>query len=113
MPIGAPVAAPEARPVLRIETLLEECVRRGASDLHIQAGKAPLLRVNGELVGVAGMKILDEAEVSEMVFQTMDETQKELLLKDKEIDYSFAFGSMGGFGRMRIMRRGRLRRRFG
>ncbi len=94
-PAGVPVA--EARPKLRIETLLEECVRRGASDLHIQAKKAPLLRVNGELVGVAGMKILEEEEVSEMVFQTMSEEQKKLLLKDKEIDYSFAFGSMGRF----------------
>jgi len=39
---------------LRIEVLLEEVVRKRASDLHLQVGLPPMLRVDGSLVPVAG-----------------------------------------------------------
>ena len=41
--VAAPVAAS-----LSIEALLEECVRRNASDLHLQYGLPPILRIDGE-----------------------------------------------------------------
>ena len=34
---------------LRIEVLLEDVVRRRASDLHIQVGLPPMLRIDGAL----------------------------------------------------------------
>ncbi len=39
---------------LRIELLLEEVVKKRASDLHLQVGLPPMLRVDGSLVPVAG-----------------------------------------------------------
>ena len=39
---------------LRIEVLLEDVVRRRASDLHIQVGLPPMLRIDGALTPVAG-----------------------------------------------------------
>ena len=38
-----------------IEALLEECIRRNASDLHIQYGLPPILRVDGALTPIAGI----------------------------------------------------------
>ena len=45
---------------LRIELLLEECIRRNASDLHLQYGLPPILRIDGVLTPVAGTKQLSE-----------------------------------------------------
>ncbi len=30
-----------------VESLLEECIKHGASDLHLQVGLPPILRVDG------------------------------------------------------------------
>ena len=82
---------------LKIETLLEECVRRNASDLHLQYGLPPILRIDGALTPVAGSKQLSEENVRQLIFATLDEDQQKILMKDKEFDYSFAFGDMARF----------------
>lgn len=81
----------------RIELLLEEVVKKKASDLHLQVGLAPILRVDGSLVPVSGADILTEELVESLVFSILDEDQKQILLKDKEFDFSFAFGDLGRF----------------
>jgi len=82
---------------LRIEILLEEVVRRRASDLHLQVGLPPMLRVDGSLVPVAGFNPLDESAVETLIFAILDADQQQILEKDKEFDFSFAFGSLGRF----------------
>ncbi len=81
----------------RIEVLLEEVVKKKGSDLHLQVGLPPTLRVDGKLLPVQGGKVLDEESVEKLVFAMLDEDQKQILLKDKEFDFSFAFGDMGRF----------------
>lgn len=82
---------------LRIELLLEEVVKKRASDLHIQVGLPPMLRVDGALTPIPGYDSLDETSVESLVFAILDEDQKHILLKDKEFDFSFAFGNLGRF----------------
>lgn len=82
---------------LRIEILLEEVVRRRASDLHLQVGLPPMLRIDGSLVPVAGFNALDEAAVETLIFAILDSDQQQILEKDKEFDFSFAFGTLGRF----------------
>lgn len=81
----------------KIETILEECVRRNASDIHIQYGLPPILRVDGALVAIPNMPVLDEKMLTDLIFATMDDSQKDIYLKDKEYDYSFAFGDIARF----------------
>lgn len=81
----------------RIEILLEEVVKKKASDLHLQVGLAPTLRVDGSLVPVSGTNVLTEEAVEALVFAILDDDQKQILLKDKEFDFSFAFGDLGRF----------------
>jgi twitching motility protein PilT len=81
----------------RIEILLDEVVKRKASDLHIQVGLPPMLRVDGALTPVAGAEILDEEAIEALIFAILDEDQKQILLKDKEFDFSFAYGDLGRF----------------
>lgn len=81
----------------RIEVLLEEVIKKKASDLHLQVGLAPMLRVDGALKPVSGSDVLTEEAVESLVFAILDEDQKQILLKDKEFDFSFAFGDLGRF----------------
>ena len=81
----------------RIEILLDEVVKRKASDLHLQVGLPPMLRVDGSLTPVTGADPLDEEAVEALVFAILDEDQKQILLKDKEFDFSFAYGDLGRF----------------
>ena len=82
---------------LKIETLLEETVRQKASDLHIQVGLPPILRVDGVLRPIPNMPVVDEEASERLIFSTMDSLQQQSLMKDREFDYSFAFGSLGRF----------------
>lgn len=81
----------------RIELLLEEVIKRKASDLHIQVGLPPMLRVDGALVAAKGAESLTEEGLESLIFSILDEDQKQILLKDKEFDFSFAFGDLGRF----------------
>ncbi len=92
----------------KIETLLEECVRRNASDLHIQYGLPPILRVDGALTPIAGFSALREDTIKELIFATLDDEQRKILLKDKEFDYSFAFGDVARFRVNAFHERGKL-----
>ena len=82
---------------IKIEILLEEVVRKRASDLHLQVGLPPMIRVDGALMPIMGINALDEQAVEALIFAILDQDQRQILLKDKEFDFSFAFGTMGRF----------------
>jgi twitching motility protein PilT len=81
----------------RIEVLLDQVIKKKASDLHLQVGLPPMLRIDGALVAVNGADIMDEEAVEALIFSILDEDQKQILLKDKEFDFSFAYGDLGRF----------------
>lgn len=92
----------------RIEILLEEVVKLKASDLHLQVGLQPMLRIDGSLTPVSGTDTLTEETVETLIFSILDEDQKQILLKDKEFDFSFAFGDLGRFRVNAFHERGNL-----
>lgn len=92
----------------RIEVLLEEVVKKKASDLHLQVGLPPMIRVDGSLTAVSGTEALSDEAVESLIFAILDEDQKQILLKDKEFDFSFAFGDMGRFRVNAFHERGNL-----
>jgi twitching motility protein PilT len=92
----------------RIETLLEDVIKKNASDLHIQVGLPPMLRIDGGLIAVNGAPVLTEELVESLIFAILDDEQKQILLKDKEFDFSFAFGDLGRFRVNAFHERGNL-----
>ncbi len=93
---------------IKIESLLEECIRRNASDIHIQYGLPPILRVDGNLYPVEDAAPLDEDMLKDLIFATLDEDQQKIFLKDKEFDYSFAFGDIARFRVNAFHERGKI-----
>jgi len=93
---------------LKMELLLEEVVKHKASDLHLQVGIPPMLRVDGLLTPVTNTPSLSEEMVETLIFTVLDEDQKQVLLRDKEFDFSFAFGDLGRFRVNAFHERGNL-----
>lgn len=93
---------------LRIEILLEEVIKKRASDLHLQVAMPPMLRIDSHLNPIPGYEPLDEEQVESLIFAILDDEQRQILLKDKEFDFSFAFGDLGRFRVNAFHERGNL-----
>lgn len=87
-----------------IQELLQLTIKNNASDLHLLVGIPPSLRIDGSLRYLTTYEILTKEKVEELVYSLMTPEQKELLLANKELDFSFGFGggSYGDMGRFRI-----------
>ena len=81
---------------MRIEPLLEEVISRDASDLHVQVGLPPMIRQKKDLLAV-GQNPLTGADLEALIFSVLDDDQKSILLKNKEVDCGFTFGDLGRF----------------
>jgi twitching motility protein PilT len=93
---------------LKIELLLEEVVKHKASDLHIQVGLPAMIRIDGSLRPSQLGGVLNEEQVETLIFAILDDEQKQILLKDKEFDFSFSFGDLGRFRVNAFHERGNL-----
>lgn len=93
---------------VRIELLLEEVIKKKASDLHLQVGLPPMLRIDGALMASQNAPVLTEESIETLIFAILDEDQKQILLKDKDFDFSFAFGDIGRFRVNAFHERGNL-----
>ena len=82
---------------IRIEMLLQEVIDQHASDLHIQVGLPPMLRIDGALAPIANTPTLTPEMTENLIFSILDADQQQILLKDKEFDFSFSFGDLGRF----------------
>lgn len=71
-----------------LQQLFAETARLMASDLHILAGFAPMVRVAGQLTPVSGLPALKPQETEQLVFSILNSEQKDLLITNREIDFS-------------------------
>jgi twitching motility protein PilT len=72
---------------LTIQELLRFTAEAGASDLHVSAGSHPMVRVNGRMKRL-NLPILTVEEMENLVYSVMNESQKELFIRNLEIDFS-------------------------
>ncbi len=80
-----------------LDGLLLATARQGASDLHISVGQRPIVRVDGKLISLEQEKILTPTDTQGLVMSMLSAEQKEKLLKQGDIDYSFAFEDKARF----------------
>ncbi len=82
---------------MEINELLEFSVNRKASDLHLIVGLPPMVRINGVLAPIPGKDILNDQVIQSLVFNLVTEDQKEVLLVNKELDFSFPWKDQARF----------------
>jgi len=80
---------------IQIDRLLETCIKKGASDLHISVGRPPVLRMHGGLRDLATKVLEPEDTVSLMKSITPERAQQELQ-EQGSADFGFAFRSADG-----------------
>lgn len=85
-----------------IKDLLAIVIKRNASDLHLLEGICPVIRVDGVLIPLTDYPQLTKETLEQLGFSLTNSSQKELILVNKELDFSVPFeDGKGSFGRFR------------
>ena len=79
-----------------INTLLQLTQDKKASDLHISVENPPILRINGELQRTDLPPMTSDAAKA-LVYNMLNDDQKAIFERDKELDFSFALPNMDRF----------------
>ena len=87
---------------MHIDELLRIVIKKGASDLHLGAGRPPFLRLDGDLMP-ADWDILDEDEMERFAKQLLTPKREYRLEEENEIDFAYVYrGEDGLTGRFRV-----------
>ena len=76
--------------------LLSFTIKNDASDLHLSAGSAPIVRSSKELKRVKGDALTSD-NIREMLYSVMTEEQRALYEKELELDFAISFGDEARF----------------
>jgi twitching motility protein PilT len=79
-----------------ITELLDFSVKHNASDLHLSAGVSPMVRIDGE-VRKLGIPALEHSEVHKLIFDIMNDKQRNEYQQHLEVDFSFELPNIGRF----------------
>jgi twitching motility protein PilT len=79
--------------------ILKATAALGASDLHIVAGRPPMVRVNGVIVPIQGMAALKAEECKPLVYSVLFEEQRARFEESWELDCSV---NLPGIARFRV-----------
>jgi twitching motility protein PilT len=75
----------------RLDALFDVLLARKASDLHLAAGRPPMVRVRGELVAARATECTRE-EVETLLLELLDERQRARLATELDLDFAWAHG---------------------
>ncbi|MCD6303575.1 MAG: type IV pilus twitching motility protein PilT [Planctomycetes bacterium] len=92
---------------ISIERLLETCIKRGASDLHLHVGRPPTLRLHGRLRPLETKVLEPEDTVALMKAITPERAQQELQ-EQGGTDFGFEFRDAGRFRTSVFQQRGMI-----
>ncbi|HYH81874.1 MAG TPA: PilT/PilU family type 4a pilus ATPase [Longimicrobium sp.] len=98
---------PDAGREFNLREALEELVRRGGSDLHLKVGRAPVVRVSGDLQETK-LGVLRPEDIKRCVEQTLSPKQREAFAERKEIDFAIGVQGLGRFRTNIFQQRGTL-----
>lgn len=73
---------------MTLTQLFEFAAKHGASDLHLVADKAPIIRVNGELRETTQFPVLSADDVALLVTSVLSEDQRRRFEQTRELDFS-------------------------
>ena len=82
---------------MHINDLLTTAVENGASDLHLKAGSAPMMRVAGGLVPVPGAKKMSPDDTIAMAAAVVPAGMRERFKKSPEVDLAYSVAGLGRF----------------
>lgn len=88
---------PSSLSTINLKNLLSVISEQGASDMHLAVGRYPTLRIDGDLVPYMPGKILNPTTIKDLTYSMINEEQKAILEKEKEVDFSYNFDDKARF----------------
>jgi twitching motility protein PilT len=82
---------------VNLRELLEEMIKRDASDLHITAGERPKIRVDGEITNSNVEHVLTPKETLQIAYSVLTDNQKKRFENEDELDFSFGIQNLARF----------------
>jgi twitching motility protein PilT len=82
---------------VKLRALLEEMIKRGASDLHITAGERPKFRIDGDIVNASTDYVLTPKDTLAIGYSILTEAQKKRFEVEDELDFSFGIQNLSRF----------------
>ncbi|MDZ7800292.1 MAG: PilT/PilU family type 4a pilus ATPase [Trueperaceae bacterium] len=82
---------------VRMADLLGRMVGKGASDVHLQAGAPPHVRIDGDLLAWEGSPALTPAQTEKIALAMMTEGQREAFTHRHELDFAFTIPEVARF----------------
>jgi twitching motility protein PilT len=73
-----------------IEELVNLILKEGASDLHLSAGRTPIIRVSGNLIPLMKKPVLTEADMKGFTNIFLSAASKAILEAQKDVDFSYS-----------------------
>lgn len=80
-----------------IDDLLRLMIERGGSDLHINVGSPPGIRMRGEIVPIENMKPLSPKDTQEMILSMLSEEQRKRFETELELDFAYSIPGLSRF----------------
>jgi twitching motility protein PilT len=93
---------------MTIQQMLQLVCEHNASDLHLVVGAPPSIRVDGHLMPIENESVLVPEASQQLIYGILNDRLRELLLANKEIDFSYQFGDFGRFRVNAYYQRGSL-----
>ncbi len=77
--------------------ILEDAVKKGASDIHITVGTHPRARIDGQLRSLEKFPVLTPDTTKKLIFEVMKERYRKELEENGQVDFSFGVPGVGRF----------------
>jgi twitching motility protein PilT len=111
-PTAPPAVTPappdgEGSSAFKLRPVLEEMVRRQASDLHLKVGRPPVARIFGELVEL-NFPIVRPADARRCMEQLLTPQHRQQFAERREIDFAIGVQGLGRFRANLFHQRGTL-----
>jgi twitching motility protein PilT len=81
---------------VNMDRLLQACVAQGGSDIHLVTGRAPVLRIDGQLRSLE-TKVLESDDTVALMKSIAPERNQQELQEEGGTDFGFAYGDVARF----------------
>jgi len=82
---------------LSLSDLLKKLIEMGGSDLHLTTNTPPMVRVDGHLRTVEGLRTLTSADTKALAYSVLTDAQKHRFEEALELDFSFGVRGLSRF----------------
>ena len=96
-PTGAALAGGAEPAQLHVNQILVRVVEARGSDLHLTAGRPPMVRIDGDLLPMEGFDVMTPSTVRDLIYEILPQKLRERFETNLELDTSHVVPTVGRF----------------